>query len=626
MTASISSKLLQRANTKFIKLELLLTFVWLGCSLSCHAATKFKGYLQLGLFNQQQNAQKLLEKTLVAFHLPTSVKVIVKPQAKGPRAQYAVIIEGFDSRAQAQAVLITLKNKGYAGFIRQLGKQQQLYRMMPYPAIEKVEVDKAFYKLQRAKKDPEYLLSHQLDMPKSPDIVQKAPFKLSMREAILLSLRYSADLLGSELDRILSRYQLRIEQNAFELQYAMQASNNFSWTRSNGSQSHSQSWSASPAISRKTRLGTELKATFNQNFDGSNYTPQLALELSQPLLRGAGRSIVEQPLNDRLDTEVINKIRLKQTYIDKVTSVISAYRSLIQQKNTVQTQLQSLKDAKYTLWVNKKRIAAGELEPTGNIQQEYQVANLGVTLEGQRNQLEQAKRNLLQLIGLDPTLPIIVPSNVDVGKMRVPDKKQSIHYGLTHNIGYLSALVQYRITKRAYKVAENQQLWALNLTASQSYGAGAASATNKNLVNITNGRNQASSIGLTLDVPINDLNRRSTLISAKVALEKARLNLLAQKRQLETDIINRLINIQAQVNQYQMNQQQLALAQRAYDIEVKKRKAGISTALDVTNTQNQLINARNSLINTKIAYLEGRSALEQLLGTTLDVWHIKMRV
>ncbi len=74
-----------------------------------------------------------------------------------------------------------------------------------------------------------------------------------------------------------------------------------------------------------------------------------------------------------------------------------------------------------------------------------------------------------------------------------------------------------------------------------------------------------------------------------------------------------------------MHIKQLGLAKRSYDIEVKKRKAGISSALDVTNTQNQLIDARNSLISAKISYLEGVSSLEQLLATTLETWKIKMR-
>jgi outer membrane protein TolC len=56
-----------------------------------------------------------------------------------------------------------------------------------------------------------------------------------------------------------------------------------------------------------------------------------------------------------------------------------------------------------------------------------------------------------------------------------------------------------------------------------------------------------------------------------------------------------------------------------------KMQAGISTALDVNNTQNQLIQAQSGLIGAKIAYLNQLSALQRTLGTTLEHWNIKLR-
>jgi outer membrane protein TolC len=60
-------------------------------------------------------------------------------------------------------------------------------------------------------------------------------------------------------------------------------------------------------------------------------------------------------------------------------------------------------------------------------------------------------------------------------------------------------------------------------------------------------------------------------------------------------------------------------------LEKKKQQAGITSALDVNNTQNQLILAQAGLIGAKISYLNALSALQRLLGTTLDEWQIKLR-
>lgn len=582
----------------------------------------YDAYLQVGVFAKLKNAQKLQTEVDRINHFPS----IIKRTSEEADIKYVLLIEGFKNKAVATGLQASLKKSGYQSMLKSLSKQQRLFAMMPYPALEEASVRQAYANLQKAKKNPEYLLDKQLSMPVSPELTHNKTYDMSIRDAILLSLRYSPDLLSTELDRIVSRYQLRVNENEFELRYALSATTQFSWNKSQGVRQPLQNnYVATPSLSLKSNWGGTTTVTMNNTYGDDIYSPQLVLNYEQPLLRGMGPSVVEKSLRDQQDQEKINKLTLKDTYINKVTAVISAYRNLISQKNAYETQQRSLKDAKYTYWVNKKRIEAGELEPSGNIQQEYQVSNLAVTLESQRNQLEQSKRSLLQLIGLDPTLRIKVPSNIHVPRMKAPDLNTSIEYAYKNNIAYQNVLVNYRITKRALVAAQNDQLWELNLTATQSYGTSSATAQDSGFQNITNGRNQASQVGLRLNVPINDLPRRSTLISAKVSLEKARLNLVAQKRQLETDVINKIVNIKTQINLYRMHIKQLALAQRSYDIEVKKRKAGISSALDVTNTQNQLIDARNSLISAKISYLEGVSSLEQLLGTTLEVWKIKMR-
>ncbi|WP_347252070.1 TolC family protein, partial [Legionella sp.] len=107
--------------------------------------------------------------------------------------------------------------------------------------------------------------------------------------------------------------------------------------------------------------------------------------------------------------------------------------------------------------------------------------------------------------------------------------------------------------------------------------------------------------------------------------EKDRLNLIAMKRSLETTITNTINNIESLAKRYQLAEKQVALAEKSYELEKKKQQAGIASALDVNNTQNQLIQAQMGLIGAKIAYLNQLSALDRILGKTLDHWQIKLR-
>ena len=151
------------------------------------------------------------------------------------------------------------------------------------------------------------------------------------------------------------------------------------------------------------------------------------------------------------------------------------------------------------------------------------------------------------------------------------------------------------------------------------------SGTNHGFSGIYNGQNHTESAQVTLTVPLHDLSQRSQLINAKVKLEKDRLNLIALKRALITTITNAINNIKSLAKRYELAKKQVQLAEQSYSLEKKKQQAGISSSLDVSNTQNQLIQAQAGLINAKIAYLNQLSDLQRLLGTTLETWKIQLR-
>jgi outer membrane protein TolC len=242
------------------------------------------------------------------------------------------------------------------------------------------------------------------------------------------------------------------------------------------------------------------------------------------------------------------------------------------------------------------------------------------------NDFKTAAQDLLQAIGLDPDMRLAVPSDVTLDNTAVPNVADTIAKALEHNAPYLALKMVVRADERAYKVAKNQQLWQLDASANVQGGTiTGVDSTSSGFRGIYNGRNITESAGVMLTIPLRDISRRDQLISAKIRLEKDRLNLIAAKRALITMIKNTITSIQSQVKRYELANRQVNLAAKSYELEKKKLQAGIATALDVNNTQNQLIQAQAGLIGAKIAYLNQLSALERILGTTLEAWHIKLR-
>ncbi len=487
--------------------------------------------------------------------------------------------------------------------------------------------------LAHAIENPEYMLTHWIALPTvapslNPASKKKAssPRHLALREAILLALRYNPNIQNAELDRIIQRYQLRLAHNEFELQYALAGIGSVQKSRYSGIGSDTTtSFLASPEMALKTQAGTKLSLNLDNTLTTNyNYFPTINFTLTQPLLRGFGKDANNSGLLNAIDSEWLNKIILKQTVIDQITQVILTYRGLIMSANNLQNQKRQLEDARRSFEINEKKIEAGQLAPTGNIQASYQIESLNLMVTQAENDFNTASQNLLQMIGLDPNLSLSIPDNVVVNTIKVPNLKQTIDTALAHNSQFLAQKMALRADTRAYKVAKNQQRWQLDLVANGKTGQVNDVTGAPGLRGIYNGQNMSESLSLNLTVPLHDLNRRSQLINAKVRLEKDRVNLIAMRRALITSITNMISTIQSQAKRYQLAEKQVLLAKKSYELEKKKQEAGISSGLDVNNTQNQLIQAEANLIGAKIAYLNEISSLERLLGTTLDAWGIKL--
>ncbi len=502
-----------------------------------------------------------------------------------------------------------------------------LFRWVDKPVDEVRQVSDAADRLDSAIKNPEYMLKHWVELPTSPTSYSRKKLNLTLREAILLALRYNPNIKNAELDRIIQRYQLRLAHNEFELQYALGGTAQIEKSQYSGvGDVTTPAYFATPEAEFKTKSGGQFSLKMDNNIAAvGGYNPLVNLSFRQPLLRGFGR-INKAGLLNAIDTEWLNKLNLQQSVSDQVTQVITAYRSLVLSGNNLENQRRQLQEAKKSYTTNEKKIAAGQLEPTGNIQQSYQIESLNLMVAQAENDFKTAAQDLLQTIGLDPDMRLAVPSDVTLDKIVVPNVTEAIAQGLAHNAQYLALKMLIRADERAYAVAKNQQLWQLDATVNVQGGTMTdVDNTTPGSKSIYNGHTITESAGITLTIPLHDLTRREQMISAKVRLEKDRLNLIAARRSLITTIKNTITAIEGQAKRYELAKRQVGLAAKSYDLEKKKQQAGITTALDVNNTQNQLIQAQAGLIGAKIAYLNQLSALQRILGTTLEYWHITLR-
>ncbi len=450
------------------------------------------------------------------------------------------------------------------------------------------------------------------------------PKFMSLTEAVRLALRYNQAIDNAKSNRIFQKFDLRIAENAYEFQYALGGTHGFTPNgKSSGDRSaRSQKHTLSPSVSITTPYGTSITASIPHQTNAHHYSAApVSLNLSQPLLRGAGRAVVQNSLIQAYDKERINKLTLRDNIATAVNEVASQYRGLIQKNNDVDTAEQSLKEAKRDMEIIAATIKAGKKPETDIIQAEATYEDLKFKIVGERNDRDQARQTLLETIGLEPEMNIRVPHDIDVGKMQVPDFDNTLALALKNNKSYQETLLATVNAKRSLHIQKNAQLPELTLSASTSFG----SADNRGYSSIFSDNNRGHSVGLKWSVPINDLSRKKNLLQSEVTLQQALVNERAAKRKLITSIKNFITNIRNQIQSIKVAERNVKKQKRAYDITRKKQTLGRVSSLEVSSSQKNLIDAQKRMVSAKIAYLNAMDGLRASLGTALDYWNIELK-
>ena len=454
----------------------------------------------------------------------------------------------------------------------------------------------------------------------TPVPTSRQPIHLSMRDAILLALRNNPDVESSELQRVLDKYAVIVAHYAYLPQFTITGTGNYSTgTR--------PSYALGPAVSLQTPIGTIVTASYGNPFSGAPGT--VSLNITQPLLKGGGWAFNSASLAQADDQEKMNRLTFKSSVITVVVTVINAYRSLVQDYNSLDIQRRAVLRAEQTVQQTTLQVKAGKVSPSDLLQQKANLAQQKLATVQQQSSVDNNYQQFLQALGLVSTVKIIIDKQITLGKFVVPDLQKSIQLALENNIEYQTALISLRGTKRALLQAENAALWTLNMGASTSAGQSTGTATipasSTGTAGATSIAGGGPSVSFNLTIPIDDKSAKSAILSARIGLENAQIKLQESKEQLVRNVTNQITQLHNQYAQLTVAMEALKLqAQTVADAQIKL-KYGQTTVFEVNQLQDQMLSQETSLVGDKIQLLNAITTFNQTLGTTLEKWNITLR-
>ena len=460
------------------------------------------------------------------------------------------------------------------------------------------------------------------------------PERLTLAGSIELALQHNRTVQKALLDRVTQRYNLRVAQDKFAPDAFINPFVGYD-TSKPGAARRQGVVAAGVTTSVQLRLPTGAAFDFawtnsgsrlepaptDPETDATSYASTLTLSVSQPLLRGGGIDVNTASVKiARLDEE-LNLINLEATLIDVITSVITAYRSLVQAQQQLEISERSLERAKALLEINQLLIKGGRMAPLDIVQTKAEAASRAFDVTGAQNDVERARLELLALLDIDAR-PAAQPEPEALrAETPPPDVDRSLELAFQHRPDYRQALLQLKIAKMNLRLAKNNRLWDLSLSASADFDGADNSlgeAVN-DVFNIDRGHYRA---GLDLVIPFGDLRLKQTYLAAKIALDKAEIDLQELRQNIELQVRDAVRDVDARQRQIDLARQSRELTEQKVEIERDKLKFGLSTNFQLVAFEDDLVQAQNSELSANIAYLNALTALDQTLGTTLLTWQV----
>jgi len=462
---------------------------------------------------------------------------------------------------------------------------------------------------------------------------------LSLRNAILIALHNNNNITTSLNTRDVQRYDLLTAQEQFEPQFQINGSASYdenelaSFGAGDTSSSNTTTKQANigPEMNWQLPLGTQISAQggYNPSYQtGSNQnrsdTTTWTVTLTQPLLKNFGVAVNEVGLHNAEDQQVIDDITLDQTVSSTVTTIITDYYTVVQDKLSLDIDKETLQQNKEQLYIDQQKYAAGRIPRSDVVQAHLNVTTAQQSLQEAEQTLLTAKAQLLDDMGLPGNTRFKVDDKLDVIKVN-PDLHQSETIALKNNPTYQTDILEFKQNQRSLLTAENANRWELDLKVQRSrtrantnYAPPTGEPNSNNVVN-------DSQVSLDLTIPLNQVSLDKTSATAATNFENAEITLATSKRTLLTTVNTDLEAIRTDWENILVAEETYNLSQKNYEAAKIKASYGKLDTFTLSQQQQQLISDANSLVSAKISYIEAVAQFEQELGILLKSWHIEVQ-
>jgi outer membrane protein TolC len=241
-----------------------------------------------------------------------------------------------------------------------------------------------------------------------------------------------------------------------------------------------------------------------------------------------------------------------------------------------------------------------------------QLATAEGLLSVAQNQLDQARVNLARAMGVDPTTPLQITDSLtaSTGAAGAPaTEAAAVEAALANRPELRSAEAQQRAAQLGAQAVRAERLPRLDLAA--DYGV-----TGLNVPDAFPTYN----IAVQVSVPVFDgFRREAREQQQRLAADEARVRAGDVRQQVEAEVRSALLDVASGQDQQRIAAERLRLANEELSQAQERFANGLATNIEVINAQQNLVRARDAVIDAQSVSASARVNLARATGTTLNI-------
>lgn len=464
----------------------------------------------------------------------------------------------------------------------------------------------------------------------SPCAAREGGEILGSREAIAAALENNPTLRAAVLNEEQAGAAVRAEEGLYPLM--LQLDGGFTHASSprvdtNGSIAHSSSDTTvlGAQISKTFPVGTEasVRVQGNQQLpgaDGPGYGLAARLGLTQPLLRGAGKTVVQSSWRQAVQAENIAALRSRRVASEVALNVLDTYWELWYSLRALEIEQRARDLARTQLEEAEARVEQGDTAPVEALPFQTRLATLEESVVAARASRDNLSVQLAGAIGFASRRDRVM---ADAGESPdiagpIPAERKAVARALESSPEVREQLASIALAEERERTAGEQMRARLDMMGwleANTLGNGEVSPA---FSQFGQGEAYSAYVGLVYELPLDDTRKEAQRASARLDVDIASQQLVATRDSIRSQVMTVMETISSAKVRLELAERTLDVARRQAEAERERYELGAAIFVEVREAEESVREADLRTVRARVDLVQARLQLEHLTGELME--------